>query len=756
MFLGRLSVSARFLLVLAIGFTFQAGISVVSLLDLKRSLEQDRVAEVKHLLEVAYSTVAFYYDQARKGVMTDAAARRAAADAVRAMHYDGKNYYFIWDLNGTGVAHGAQPALEGRTFINSPDAEKNPVVAYMVSRLIEVAKSDKKEGVTTYRIPKGGQTIPLDKIAYSRLFEPWGWSIGTGAYVDDIEDAFRTRAISALLVFIGLIALAGLFTFFIGRNMAQAINRLSRRVTSVAKGELDGDVPDTQRTDEIGVMARALLVLRDTSREAAELRLDQLTGLPTRKLLMDRLRQVMARGARSGSFSCLMLVDLDRFKAVNDTHGHDVGDMLLREVAQRLTAIVRQGDTVARLGGDEFVVVLVDIGQTRDEATAAVETVGKKILAVLSQPYHFGNITHIATASIGITLVDGDRASADDLLKQADLALYKSKDSGRNVCWFFDAHMEAAVHERATLEQELRQAITDSQFRLLYQPQIGPEDDVIGAEALIRWEHPRRGLLSPNEFIPWAEETGLILPLGRWVLETACKQLAAWATRPETADFRISVNVSARQFQQSDFVEQVVATLRSTGGDPNRLTLELTESLLIQKVEDTIEKMSELKSVGVSFALDDFGVGYSSLYFLKRLPLNQLKIDRSFVSDLLTDPNDAAIANMIVVLGNTLGLEVVAEGIETAEQRDFLARLGCHHGQGYFFSKPLPLERFEQFCRNWRTRPAEPRSEHPDGAKRTGQQVSALAPSASSQPKRLRASGVTEAPEKAAKLTIKS
>lgn len=718
MFLGRLSVSARFLLVLAIGFTFQAGISVVSLLDLKRSLEQDRAAEVKHLLEVAYSTVAFYYDQARKGLMTDAAARRAAADAVRAMHYDGKNYYFIWDLNGTGVAHGAQPVLEGKTFINSPDAEKNPVVAYMVGRLIEVAKSDKKEGVTTYRIPKAGQTIPLDKIAYSRLFEPWGWSIGTGAYVDDIEDAFRARAISALLVFICLIALAGVFSFFIGRDMAQAINRLSRRVTSVAKGEFDGDVPDTERTDEIGVMARALLVLRDTSREAAELRLDQLTGLPTRKLLMDRLRQVMARGARSGSFSCLMLVDLDKFKAVNDTHGHDVGDMLLREVAQRLTAVVRQGDTVARLGGDEFVVVLVDIGQTSDEATAAVETIGKKILAVLSQSYHFGNITHSATASIGITLVHGDDASADDLLKQADLALYKSKDSGRNVCWFFDAHMEAAAHERVTLEQELRQAITDRQFRLHYQPQIGPEDDITSAEALIRWEHPRRGLLSPKEFIPLAEETGLILPLGRWVLETACKQLAAWATQPEMAYSKISVNVSARQFQQSDFVEQVITTLRRNGADPNRLTLELTESLLIQKVEDTIEKMSELKSAGVSFALDDFGVGYSSLYFLKRLPLNQLKIDRSFVSDLLTDPNDAAIANMIVVLGNTLGLEVVAEGIETAEQRDFLARLGCHHGQGYFFSKPLPLERFEQFACNRGARQPETRIERLDDPKR--------------------------------------
>src|SRR5208283_38649 len=366
-FLGRLGVSARFLLVLAIGCAFQAGISIGSLIYLKQSLVQDRISEVKHLLESAYSTVAFYHEQARKGLMTDAAARRAAADAVRAMHYDGTNYFFIWDLNGTGIAHGAQPALEGRTFIDSPDAEKNPVVAYMVRRLIEAAKSDRKEGVTTYRIPKGGQKVPLDKIAYSRLFEPWGWSIGTGAYVDDIDATFRSRVFEVLWLFVGLMALAGAMTFLVGRDLAQALNRLSGRVTGVSRGQLDGEVHDIERTDEVGAMARALLVLRDTSREAAELRLDPLTGLPKRKLLMDRLKQAKARSARSGIRGALMLIDMDRFKALNDTHGHDVGDLLLREVAQRLMASLREGDTVARLGGDEFVVVLADIGHTEQE-----------------------------------------------------------------------------------------------------------------------------------------------------------------------------------------------------------------------------------------------------------------------------------------------------------------------------------------------------------------------------------------------------
>jgi len=697
MFLTRLNVSARFLLVLAIGFTIQAGISIVSLLDLRNSLMQDRISEVKHLLEAGYSTVAMYHDQAVKGLLTDADARRAAVIALRSMRYDEKNYYCIWDLNGTGVAHGGRPELEGKTFLNSPDADKNPVVASMVGKLLDVAKSDKKEGALSYWIPKAGQTVPLEKVAYTRLFEPWGWSISTGAYIDDIEAAFRSRALSALWVFIGLISVASALTFMIGRDLAQAINRLSGRVASVAKGELEGEVPDVERGDEVGAMARSLLVLRDTSREAAELRLDQLTGLPTRKLLMDQLKRAKTFSARSANYNGLMLIDLDKFKLLNDTHGHDIGDMMLREVARRLSVNLREGDIVARLGGDEFVLVLVNIGHTEKEAAAAAETVGKKLLALLNQPYHLGSVTHVSGASIGITLFKGDGTTADDLLKQADLAMYKSKDSGRNVCRFFDPQMETSMHERAALEKELRHALTDEQFQLYYQPQVGPEGELTGVEALVRWIHPRRGLVLPSEFIPIAEDTGLILPLGNWILDTACKQLAAWATRPEKADLRIAVNVSARQFQQPEFVEQVISTLRRTGADPNRLTLELTESVLVHNVEDVIEKMSALKSEGVNFALDDFGTGYSSLYYLKRLPLDQLKIDRSFVHDVLIDSDDAAIAKTIVALAQTLGLKVIAEGIETAEQRVFLAVSGCHHYQGYFFGRPVPVEGLEPY-----------------------------------------------------------
>ena len=691
-----LSVSARFLLVLAIGFTIQAGISINSLQDLRTSLIQDRVAEVKHLLDVGFSTVVYYHGQFRKGAMAEVEAQTAAKNALRAMHYDGANYFFVWDLNGTGIAHGSMPALEGKTFIDSPAQEaSNPVVAYMVHRLIEVARSPQKEGVTTYRIPKSGQKVPLEKIAYSRLFEPWGWSIGTGAYVDDIDTTFRSRALSILCVSLTLMGAASLLTYVIGRDLAQAINRLSRRVVSVARGELGEDVPDIDRRDEVGAMARALLILRDTSREAAELRLDHLTGLPTRRLLMDRLNQAKARSSRSGQYGALIVIDMDRFKILNDTHGHDMGDLMLREVAERLKASVREGDTVARLGGDEFISVIVDIGQNERDAAAIAEKVGEKMLAVLNQIYHIGSIAHTSSASLGVTLFRGDGIASDDVIKQADLAMYKAKEAGRNAVRFFDPDMETAVKERMQFEKDLSQAWHERQFELHFQPQIDSHGAVEGAEALLRWRHPRRGLVMPGEFIALAEDTGLIQPLGQWALEGACLQLALWAARPQTRHLKMAVNVSAKQFHQTDFVDKVLSALQDAGASPGRLMLELTESVLVRDVSDVIEKMARLKRAGVGFALDDFGTGYSSLAYLKRLPLKQLKIDRSFVSDILVDENDASIAKMIITLAHSLELEVVAEGVETRGQLDVLTRLGCNHFQGYLFSRPVPIGEFE-------------------------------------------------------------
>jgi diguanylate cyclase (GGDEF)-like protein len=393
----------------------------------------------------------------------------------------------------------------------------------------------------------------------------------------------------------------------------------------------------------------------------------------------------------------ILFIDLDAFKTLNDTLGHDKGDLLLQQVAKRLQTCVREGDTVARLGGDEFVVMLEELSESQDEVARQCEAVGEKILATLGQPYLLDGHAVRSTPSIGITLFDGQPNRIDELLKQADLAMYQSKAAGRNTLRFFDAAMQAIVNDRAALEQDLREALRLQQFSLYYQPQIMGEDRLTGAEALLRWQHPQRGMVSPADFIPLAEETGLILPLGHWVLQTACRQLAAWADHSATAGLSIAVNVSARQLHQSDFVEQVLAALQEAGANPGLLKLELTESLLVSNIESTIVKMAALKSRGVGFSLDDFGTGYSSLTYLKRLPLDQLKIDQGFVRDILIDPNDAAIAKMVIALATSLGLGVIAEGVELQGQRDFLARQGCHAYQGYLFSRPLPIDAFEAF-----------------------------------------------------------
>lgn len=424
---------------------------------------------------------------------------------------------------------------------------------------------------------------------------------------------------------------------------------------------------------------------------------DPLTGLPNRRLLLDRLHQALAASARNIRQGALMLIDLDNFKTLNDTRGHDVGDQLLLQVAQRLGTCVRKGDTVARLGGDEFVVMLEDLSEPTQEAAEQAKIVGEKILATLNQPYRLASYEHHSTPSIGITLFGNRETSIDELLKQTDLAMYQAKAAGRNTLRFFDPEMQTVVFARAALESDLRQAVWQQQFLLHYQAQVDSSGRLIGVEALVRWQHPKRGMVSPADFIPFAEETGLILPLGHWVLETACRQLVAWATQPSMSHLTMAVNVSARQFSLPNFVEEVLALVDHTGANPQKLKLELTESLLLENAEDIVDKMVALKARGVGFALDDFGTGYSSLSYLKRLPLDQLKIDQSFVRNILTDPNDAAIAKMVVVLAESLGLTVIAEGVETEGQRDFLANNGCVTYQGYLFSRPLPIDDFEQF-----------------------------------------------------------
>jgi diguanylate cyclase (GGDEF)-like protein/PAS domain S-box-containing protein len=426
---------------------------------------------------------------------------------------------------------------------------------------------------------------------------------------------------------------------------------------------------------------------------------DPLTHLPNRTLLQDRLNQAIATSQRDGSCGAALFIDLDHFKTLNDTLGHDKGDALLQQVAQRLLDCVRASDTVARLGGDEFVLILGNLPDNMQDAANQIELLGQKVLAALTQTYHLGPIGHHITASIGATLFCGHQTRLDEVLKQADLAMYQSKEKGRNTLSFFDPSMQTLMLNRSALEQDLRSALAENQFVLHYQALLDSDHRVAGAEALIRWMHPERGMVSPTEFIPVAEDTGLILPIGHWVLETACCQLARWAAQPSMAHLTIAVNVSARQFHQVNFTQQVLAVLAHTGAKPERLKLELTESLLINNLDDVIAKMNTLKAVGISFALDDFGTGYSSLSSLSRLPLDQVKIDRSFVMNIESDENAVAISAAIISLAHSLKLKVVAEGVETNAQRYFLSTVHrCDFLQGYLISRPLSLENFEAFA----------------------------------------------------------
>jgi diguanylate cyclase (GGDEF)-like protein/PAS domain S-box-containing protein len=427
---------------------------------------------------------------------------------------------------------------------------------------------------------------------------------------------------------------------------------------------------------------------------------DPLTGLPNRRLLLDRLKQALASSARNGREGALLFIDLDNFKTLNDTLGHDIGDILLQQVAQRLESCIREGDTVARLGGDEFVVMLEDLSEKELEAAAQTKAVGEKILVSLNQPYMLDTHEYRNSPSIGATLFSDHQQSIDELLKQADIAMYQAKKDGRNTLRFFDPQMQETINARVVLESELYKALENRQFHLYYQIQVsGIQADgslrPLGAEALIRWRHPERGLVSPAEFIPLAEETGLILPIGQWVLETACAQIKTWQQDAQTRDIVLAVNVSAKQFRQTSFVIQVQDVIQRHAINPMLLKLELTESLLLEDVEDTIASMNLLKEFGVQFSLDDFGTGYSSLQYLKRLPLDQLKIDRSFIRDLASDNGDRAIVRTIIAMAHSLSLNIIAEGVETEEQRQLLLNKGCIHYQGYLFSKPIPIEQFE-------------------------------------------------------------
>ncbi len=453
--------------------------------------------------------------------------------------------------------------------------------------------------------------------------------------------------------------------------------------------------------DASGAITHYMAVKEDiTARKIAENRIqhlafyDQLTDLPNRRLLLDRLQSALSDALRENQLGAVLYVDLDNFKTINDTLGHPVGDQVLKQIAVRLTDCAGAGDTVARLGGDDFLVMLTNLPPYADVATRLATERAERILRSLRSPIVVESVQCQTTASIGIALWGNSGNTTETILKQVDMAMYAAKADGRNTYRFFDRRMQEVVDAEAALESDLRAALPGNQFCLYYQPQVDQSGQIFGAEALVRWNHPRRGLVCPGDFVPLAERTRLIVPIGKWVLDAACHQLRQWSSQAETARLTLSINISAIQLHQPDFVSQVLGALKSAGADPGLLKLELTESLLLSDLEDTSIKMTELRGHGVLFSLDDFGTGYSSLSYLRKLQPDQLKIDQSFIREIPDDPNACAITRTIIALGQTLGLSVIAEGVENAAQRDFLQHSGCNHYQGYLMSWPLPIDEF--------------------------------------------------------------
>jgi len=526
-------------------------------------------------------------------------------------------------------------------------------------------------------------------------------AVAQNTYADGVRRYENTRfmALAALVVAMGAMTWLGLML------TTSIINPLSRVIAifrRISNGLYDSNIVVEGR-DEISRVMRALCDMQTKlgvdERAIHQLAFyDPLTNLPNRRLLRDRLQRALSASARSHLVGAVLMIDLDNFKRINDTRGHDIGDRLLVEVALRIQANLREADTVARLGGDEFIIVLVDLCADEVQAALTAEAVGAKILAALSQPYVLDNQNYHGSASMGLCLFQGQSEGIDDLLKRADISMYQAKGCGRNALRFYDPQIQASLESHTALESELREALAGNQLRLYYQIQVDNRHGVLGAEALLRWEHPRHGLIMPDQFIPIAEESGLILPIGEWVLRTACDQLRAWSLNPPSEHFVLSVNVSARQFLQSDFVDLVTRTLAQYNVNPRRIKLELTESLVLHNVADTIDKMKALNNQGVHFSMDDFGTGYSSLSHLTELPIQQLKIDRRFVRHIATNYNDAVVVQTIIGMAHNLGVAVIAEGVETEAQRACLQHFGCPTYQGYLFGKPLPLDEFEDLA----------------------------------------------------------
>jgi diguanylate cyclase (GGDEF)-like protein/PAS domain S-box-containing protein len=765
--------------------------AVLSAVGVRAALLEERKELSRHLVMAGLGILDHFYWHYQNGHSTETEARHSALEALRNLRFeelDEENEYFwVTDLHPRMLMHATQPELEGRDLTDYTDLnEKRLFIEFRDLVLRDGA------GYVDYWWPRPGLEEPIPKVSHVMLFAPWGWVIGSGVYLDDVDRAFWRQVRSQAGIITGFLLLLGTLIVLIVRRIEQRIERYAadlqhtnadlQHFTNVAEEAQElahlgnwewslgddmlewseeiyrifGLTPDTfeatheaflerlhpddrpkmvqaiheaftakkpfelncrvllpdQTTryvyiraqpdsNEGGEIVRLFGTLQDITElkesEAALDRLahhDPLTGLPNRLLLTARAQHALDQAGRKGHQVAILFLDLDRFKYINDTLGHPAGDLLLQQVAERLLECVRKGDTVSRLGGDEFTLVLEDL-----ENASYASLVAGKILAALSRKFSLHGHDVFVTGSIGITLFPVDGEDVMNLFKNADSALYRAKEQGRDNYQYYTEALTRAAEERLQLEHELRHALEHDELRLHYQPQVDSRQGTItGMEALVRWQHPQRGLLSPASFISLAEETGLIVPLGEWVLRTACAQNKAWIDAG-VSTVPVAVNLSPNQFRQKDLDKMIAGVLEETGLPPAYLELEITESLAMFDVEASIQLLRRLKDIGVSFSIDDFGTGYSSLSYLKRFPIDKIKIDQSFVRNITTDPDDAAISQAIISLAHSLKLKVIAEGVELAEQREFLGTRLCDELQGYLFSRPVPGEAMTNILR---------------------------------------------------------
>jgi diguanylate cyclase (GGDEF)-like protein len=670
--------------------------------DSLRSVYEDRMMPVQHLTQIA------------KLMLSNRLLLQAALSEVRVdIGVDQRAIIVMDEVVATVAASAIENNIEviSRLWLLYASAALNPSESRAANQFLESRRIFVQEALQPAVVAlRAGQYETVKTLADRAgvLYDEAGLALqalnqlqfdtARDAYTTAVQhyEIMRTAAISALLAAVSLMVWLG---WMLATSIVSPLTQVIAIFKRISSGHYDSEIT-IEGHDE---MSKVMLALRDMQTklgvdEAAIHQLafyDPLTRLPNRRLLRDRLQQALSLSERSHLYGAVLMIDLDNFKQINDTRGHDVGDQLLAEVALRVQSCVRQVDTVSRLGGDEFIVILVDLSPDEAQAALLAERLGEAVLASVNQPFRLGGKVHHSSASMGLCLFLGQSVSMEDLLKRADISMYQAKNSGRNALRFFDPQIQTSLEARIALESELHEALPNQQLRLYYQIQMDNALGVLGAEVLLRWEHPRHGLVTPDQFIPIAEESGLILPIGEWVLHAACAQVAVWSINPLTEPFSLSINVSARQFRQPDFIEMVAQALRKTGANPQRIKLELTESLVLHDIVDTVSKMRALTRHGIHFSMDDFGTGYSSLSHLTTLPIQQLKIDRSFVRNITHNHNDAVIVQTIIGMAKNLGVAVIAEGVETQAQRACLERFGCATFQGYLYGKPVPLREFE-------------------------------------------------------------